>query len=296
MKEMFPASPKGADDYIRAHCPPRAKGSHKATHGRVFLACGSPAYTGAAALAAGGALYSGAGMTYLCAPAEVLAPARVRYPELICREGPPITEEPRAYPPLFEGANAILIGPGIGVAANGELAEMLLSLMHTAGPPLVLDADALNSLAAQGALPPGKPARAVIMTPHPMEFARLCGCSVEAVQADRVGHACRFAAEHGITLVLKGAGTVIAAPNGEYAVCPAGSPALAKAGTGDVLAGMLAAFLGQGMPPATAAYIAAYLHGRGGEELAREYGERGVLPSDLAAAAARVLCRILSHT
>lgn len=277
--------------YIRACFPARAKDSHKGSFGRAWLVCGSRLYTGAALLAAEGCLRMGAGLTYLAAPGEVTAAARMRLPELICRDMPKVTQEPAAYPPLLAEADAILIGPGIGQEGDvTAFADMIAALLSTRGAPVVLDADALNILARAGAREILRDARrAAILSPHPMEFARLTGLDIAAVQADRAGHACRFAAETGATILLKGAGSIVARPDGAYATVPSGTPALAKGGTGDVLAGMLTALLAQGLPPADAAFSAAYLHGKAGEELAAVYGERGVLPSELPAAAARAL-------
>ncbi len=283
-----------ASKYIRTCFPPREKNSHKGSFGRAWLACGSPLYTGAALLAAEGCLRMGAGLTYLAAPPEVTHAARVRLPELICREMPRITQEPVAYAPLFEEADAILIGPGIGGEGDAlAFSDMVFALLSTPGAPLVLDADALNLIARAGARDILRGVRrAAVVTPHPMEFARLTGQDVAAVQADRAGSACRFATETGVTVLLKGAGSIVARPDGVFATVESGSPALAKGGTGDVLAGMLTALLAQGLPPADAAFCAAYLHGKAGEAPAAVYGERGVLPSALAAAAARALNKI----
>ena len=245
---------------IRAALPPRKQDSHKGEHGRAALACGSPLYAGAATLAAEGALRMGAGFTYLYSVSEAVAAARARLPEVICREMP---------------AAAFLSGEGGAVG---------------------LDADALNLLSRHGARDILRGARrAVILTPHEMEFSRLSGLSLAEIKADRVGTACRFACDTGTTVLLKGAGSVIARADGSCSVCPSGSPALSKGGTGDVLAGMLVGLLAQGVAPADAAFISAYLHGEAGEVLADRYSERGILPSELPAEAASILCDILKR-
>lgn len=136
--------------------------------------------------------------------------------------------------------------------------------------------------------------RPVVLTPHPAEFARLCGLSTEEVQADRVAHATAFARATGAILLLKGNKTVLALPDGSYTVNPSGSAALAKGGTGDVLAGVLVGLLAGGMAPAEAAFAAAYLHGAAGETLAAQVSPYGVLPSELPAAIAREIARLLS--
>ena len=125
-----------------------------------------------------------------------------------------------------------------------------------------------------------------------MEFSRISGLSLSEIAADRVAAARRFAEESGTCVLLKGSGTVVTDPQGHVTVNPSGSTALSKGGSGDVLAGMLASLLAQGMMPYDAARLAAYLHGAAGEEEAARYSERGVLPSDLPRAAARVLCRL----
>ncbi|MBQ8858746.1 MAG: NAD(P)H-hydrate dehydratase [Clostridia bacterium] len=288
-----------ADAYIRAALPKRARDSHKGSFGRAVLACGSLLYAGAALLAAEGALRMGAGLTFLAAPHEVAFAARTRLPEVITRELPPITEAPAAYLPYFAEAGergAILIGCGIGGAADPNgFADMLRALLSETGAPVVLDADALNLLSRVGAADILRGARRpVLLTPHPLEFARLTGQEVADIQADRIGAACRFAADTGATVLLKGADSVIADGNG-YAVCPSGSPALSKGGTGDVLAGMLTALLAEGLPPFAATFAAAYLHGAAGEALARSYSEYGVLPSELPAAAAEILREITEN-
>ncbi len=296
---------------LAALLPSRPHEGHKGSFGRVSLVCGSPSYTGAAILAAAGALRMGCGLVFLYAPPEVTAPLRVALPEVIAREMPPVTEEGAAYLPILrdEAWDAILIGCGIGQtdhcgvpASPDAFAEMLDSLLVATGCPIVLDADALNLLAhacgVSGLTAAARLRRArrpVVITPHPMEFSRMSGLSLAEISADRVGVARRFANESGATLLLKGAGTVIASPEGEVAVNPSGSTALAKGGSGDVLAGMLASFLAQGIAPYAAARLAAYLHGIAGEEEAAVYSARGVLPSELPRAAARVLCRLEAH-
>ena len=282
--------------YIRALLLPRKQESHKGDHGRAALACGSSLYAGAALLAAEGTLRMGAGLTYLYSSAETVAAARVRLPELICRVMPPITEDFDAYLPYVSTADACLVGCGIGQEGNtAAFCRAMVEFLSTRGGPAVLDADALNLLARQGAKDILKNAkREVILTPHEMEFSRLSGLSLEHIHADRGGRACAFASEVGVTVLLKGADSVIARRDGGFTVCPSGSPALAKGGTGDVLAGMLVGLLAGGLAPEAAVFAAAYLHGEGGEALSHRYSERGILPSELAGASAEILCEILT--
>ena len=156
--------------------------------------------------------------------------------------------------------------------------------------PLVIDADGLNSLAMHQSeslsrLKNAK--RCVLLTPHPLEFARLAGCTVADVQADRIGSLLRFTEENRVTVILKGAGTLIASPDGRLTLNPTGSPALSKAGSGDTLAGAVAALLAQSLEMHDAASLAVYLHGAAGDRLSHEYSEYGVLPSQLPAAIGR---------
>ena len=190
------------------------------------------------------------------------------------------------------------MGCGIGQEGDGaKFCRAMGDFLATRGGAVVLDADALNLLSRHGARELLRAAkRPVILTPHEMEFSRLCGLPLTDIKADRTGCAVRFAADTGVTVLLKGPGSVIARPDGSFSVCPSGSPALAKGGTGDVLAGMLLGLLAQGTEPSDAAFLSAYLHGEAGEEQARIYSERGVLPSTLAATAATVLCDIFSES
>lgn len=272
--------------YVSSHLPPRPPESHKGSYGRAVLVCGSDRYRGAALLALGGTLRCGAGLTLLCAPASVTAAAVIAYPEAICL--------PReAASDAAASASAVLIGCGCG--QSEELYALLTACLTAPGCPLVLDADALNTLAAHGeeggALLAASP-RPVVLTPHPLEFARLSGMSVAQVQEDRTAAAAELAARLHATVVLKGAGTVVACPDGSVSRNTSGCAALAKGGSGDVLAGCITAFLAQGCRPEEAARIAVYLHGRAGETLAQTRSLYGVLPSELACAIAGEIAKL----
>lgn len=305
-KKITPQTPTRAEleAHLRTVLPARARASHKGSFGRVHLFCGSDTYTGAALLSAEGALRMGVGLTYLYTTQRTAAAARARLPELIIEEIPPIADAPAAaLPSLAAATGAILIGPGIGrLRADGSAADpeafcaMLSDLLSESGACVVLDADALNLLSdgvEDTAAFLAKSKREVVLTPHPLEFARLFRLSTATVQADRVGCAHAFAEKSGATVLLKGAGTVIASRGRAPTVNPSGGSALAKGGTGDVLAGMLTALLALGTPPFDAALAAAYLHGAAGDTLAATLSDYGVLPSELPAAAARELARVL---
>ena len=172
---------------------------------------------------------------------------------------------------------------GCGSGQSEGLWELVHALLCAEGGPLVLDADAINSLSLhreEGLKALKEAKRAVILTPHPMEFSRLSGLSISTVQKNRIVSARSFAKEHGCILVLKGAGTLVT-DGKELFINHTGSSALAKAGSGDVLAGFLASLVASGAEPIQAAALAPYFHGRAADTLAKEFSSFGVTPSDL---------------
>ncbi len=274
--------------------PRRPKNTHKGSFGRFLVLAGSQKYRGAAALATTAALRAGAGVVTLAASESVLDLALSRSPELLTLPMPDFDRMDRDdLKELFaasERASALLIGCGSG--ASVALGGFLWELFSTEGAPLVIDADGLNSLALHREESLHRLSRAkreIVLTPHPLELARLVGSTAEDIQAARIAAAESLAEKVGVTVVLKGAGTVIATPGELIVLNPTGSSALAKAGSGDVLAGMLGAFLAEGVSPHFAASLAVYLHGAAGDALAAELSEFGVLPSDLPHAAAKIL-------
>ena len=274
---------------IASLLPKRYANTHKGSYGHLLLLAGSPRYRGAALMAASAALRMGAGLCTLASCEEVLSAAAITMPELIlttlCDHSDILS--------LCEGKSAILLGPGSGV---GDItAERAYLLLSTEGAPLLFDADAINVLAsAEGRLRLSETKRRVILTPHPAEFARLIGADTATVQADRLVLARRFAQKHpNVTLVLKGAATVIT--EGEhFTVNTTGSPALAKGGSGDILAGAIASLLATGLSPYDAARIGVCLHGAAGDLLENRYSPLGVRPTDLPEAMAEALVRYLS--
>lgn len=269
----------------RALLPPRRADAHKGDAGRVLVVAGSRGKTGAAHLALLGALRGGAGLVTLAAREEVLPLALSGLPEAMSQPlagaGALGRGDLDALAAAASGASALVVGPGIPRGA--ETAALLRSLLEKARIPAVLDADALNALAESpkllAGLPPG-----IVLTPHPGEMARLVGKSADEVQQDRIGIAAAKAKEWGVTVVLKGARTVVAAPSGPPAVVPTGNAGMATGGTGDVLAGLVGALLAGGLPAASAARVGAFVHGRAGDLAARNHGQRGLLASDLARA------------
>ena len=282
------------DAALAASClPARKSDGNKGTFGRALLFCGSERYRGAACLAAEGALAGGAGLVELASCEAVVSLVLSRAPSVIGTAYAP--SGIGAYLPLQLTGKATAILVGCGSGASERLALSVFELLKTPGCPVVLDADALNSLALMrgGLLDTLRgAARPVVLTPHPLEFSRLSGLSLEEINADRVGVAQTFAKEYGVTLVLKGAGTVIASPNGEATVNTTGGSGLAKGGSGDVLAGLLVSLLAQGTAPYAASILAVYLHGAAGDALTEQYSPLGVRPDDLPREIARQAARL----
>ncbi|WP_434633912.1 NAD(P)H-hydrate dehydratase [Chromobacterium sp. CV08] len=240
----------------------RPRDSHKGSYGAVSIIGGAPGMLGAALLAGRSALAGGAGKVYLC-PLDDRLPVDPAAPELMIRPADQIAALP--------AADVLAVGPGLG---QQELAERLLELAIAAPCPLVLDADALNLIAADRGLAAAAAARRAptVLTPHPAEAARLLRLDTAAVQADRVQHARRLAVHFNCVVVLKGAGSLIVRPDGYYRLNTSGGPELAAAGQGDVLTGLIAALLAQDLPAFDAASLAVRLHGLAGDGYRREAG------------------------
>ena len=278
-------------DMVWNSLPKRPADSHKGTFGSVLAVAGSASYRGAAALAVEGALRTGAGIVTLASVEPVLAAVSARLPECClcpCEAGAAGGIAPENIPRIQrQKATVLLLGPGLGYtvqsAARAAETRMLAgTLLPGFAGSAVLDADGLN--AAADLLQAGKlphPQGDLILTPHPGEMARLTGCSAADINADREGTALRFAKAWDAVVVLKGARTVIAAPDGRCAVNPTGNPGLARGGSGDVLAGMTSALLACKLPAFEAAVCAVYLHGAAADRAAAKHGEAVMLPHDL---------------
>lgn len=257
---------------------PRQPDGHKGTYGHVLLAAGSLPMSGAGLLAARAALRAGCGLATWALPEALLPRMLGAVPELMLAPaadgGSGAWTEAAADDVLrlLESRDVLAVGPGLG-RFPGEAAFLRALWEGAASKPLVVDADALNILAAAGG-PAAWPRRdaATVLTPHPGEMSRLTGLGTAEVQRDRIGVARRFAAEHGVTLVLKGARTVIAAPDGRAFVNVTGHPGMATGGSGDVLTGIIAGLLAQGLDGVQAAAFGAYLHGLAGEQAAARRG------------------------
>jgi hydroxyethylthiazole kinase-like uncharacterized protein yjeF len=255
----------------------RPKNAHKGTFGHARFLAGSAEMPGAAVLALHAALRAGAGLVSWAAQEETLHNAPQRAAEIMLCLAKEKTPGGFAQT-LVDGVDALGIGPGLGQGAWAQ--EMVSATLSCAELPLCLDADALNILAQQPKLWQALKAPTVI-TPHPKEMARLSGLSVEAVEADRFGVARSFAAAHGCVVVLKGANTLVVAPNGHVRVIGAGNPGMATAGSGDVLTGIVTTFLAQGLETFDAAALGALVHACAGDRAAKAWGQTGLKAGDI---------------
>ena len=257
-------------DGLAGFFPLRPRDHHKGRNGHVLCIGGDHGGGGALLLAAEAALRAGAGLASLATRGAHVAAALARRPEVMAHAVEGVGE----LVPLLPRADVLAIGPGLGQDAWGH---GLLALALGQPQPRVLDADALNLLAANQ----WSPGAGDVLTPHPGEAARLLGTGVAAVQADRFGAAQALCDRFGATVVLKGAGSIVASPGAIPAVIGAGNPGMAVGGMGDLLTGAVAALLAQGFAPREAAIAGALLHAAAGDAAARDDGERGLLPSDL---------------
>jgi len=270
-------------EQMRLLIPARAVDAHKGDFGRVMVVAGSVGKAGAAVLCARGAMRAGAGLVTVASPRSC-QPTIAAHAAEYMTEG--LDETPggtvhfaAAAAVLGIDADVIVAGPGLG---RGEgVTTFVRELLDKYDGPLVLDADALNAFADEPSLLVGREGRDLIITPHPGEMARLVGCSVEALQADRIGIATDFAKRHKLYIVLKGYRTLVVTPDAKVFVNPTGCAGMATGGTGDVLAGMLAAWLAQLLDAEAACRLAVYLHGSAGELAAADHGEVSMTASDL---------------
>ena len=266
--------------------PDRNPWGHKGNFGKLLLLCGSRGYTGAAFFAAMGALRSGAGLVFLGVPESIYGIEAVKLNE------PVIFPLPDAGGRLSADAvpeilarlpqmDAVLVGPGLG-QSEGTLA-VVRAVLEKAECPVVVDADGINVLSAHRDLLRGRKSP-TILTPHDGEFARLGG----VIGEDRMAAAAALAEELGCVVLLKGHETCITDGTNGY-LNPTGNPGMAVGGSGDVLAGVITALLGVGLPPLEAAACGAWLHGAAGDRCAAELGQYGMLPTDMLSALPRLM-------
>jgi ADP-dependent NAD(P)H-hydrate dehydratase / NAD(P)H-hydrate epimerase len=273
----------------RALLPPRPRQGHKGTFGHLLAVAGSRGKSGAASLLARGALRSGVGLVTVACPASVQPLVARRQDEVMTE---PLPETPSGAlartaaakaRKLLEGRDALALGPGLGLAPETRAVVLALA---SAGAPAVIDADGLNALALGGARVMGRLVRLGaprVLTPHPGEAARLLGSTTKAVQADRLEAARSLARASGAVVTLKGHRTVVAAPDGRAALSASGNPGMGTAGTGDVLTGVVGAFLARGMSAWDSGRLAVWIHGDAGDRAAAELGEEALTAGDLLA-------------
>jgi NAD(P)H-hydrate epimerase len=271
-------------DWADSVLPLRRRDAHKGHFGRVAVIAGSVGMTGAAALCSTAALRMGAGLVTLGVPASLNDILEVKVTEVMTR---PLPETPartlslgarEAALGLAHEGDVVIMGPGL--SRHQETAALIRDLVSAIERPLVLDADGLNALAGDPSLLKVRRAPTVC-TPHPGEMGRLLGISADQVQRDRLGAARRAAADLRSVMVLKGARTVIAHPDGDARISPTGNPGMASGGTGDVLTGMIGGLLAQGAAPFDAASAAVFFHGLAGDYAAESRTERCLIAGDL---------------
>ncbi|MDR1629149.1 MAG: NAD(P)H-hydrate dehydratase [Oscillospiraceae bacterium] len=260
---------------LRQDFPPRAYDAHKGCFGHVLCVCGSYQMPGAAVLAAKAALSSGAGLVSAAFPSPAYPAITAHLVESVFlpvdanENGRFSARETEKILNAAQKASVVLLGCGMGT--DGDTASLTRAIIKNVTCPLILDADGINIVASD--IHMLKEAKGqIVMTPHPGEMARLCGTTTERVNENRQETAKAFAREHNVTLLLKGANTVIAAPDGTCYMNPTGVPALARGGSGDVLSGIIAAFAAQGLSPLRACVAGAYFHGAAAEGIHSRMG------------------------
>lgn len=277
-----PAAERWQRDRLPALLPSRRVNAHKGSSGHVLCVGGNHGSGGALLLSAHAALRSGAGLASLATRTVHVAAALARLPEAMCHA----VEDAQALRPLLQRASVVAIGPGLG---QDDWGRLLWRQVRDAGRPLVVDADALNLLAGEPqALPDA------VLTPHPGEAARLLGTSTADIQQDRFSAATALAGRFQCVVVLKGAGSLVAAPGRRPRLIAAGNPGMAVGGMGDLLTGIIAALRAQGLDAFDAAAAGVLLHGLAGDAAAGD-GARGLLPTDLLAPLRRLCNPEPSH-
>ncbi|MCL6459704.1 MAG: NAD(P)H-hydrate dehydratase [Gorillibacterium sp.] len=264
----------------------RQADTHKGTYGHVLIAAGTQKMSGAGILATRAALRTGCGLATWAMPSSLVRHMLGRLPEAMLVGMPDAGDgdwthvSAESLFALTAGKDALAIGPGLGRYTDDS--QWLRSIWESTTCPLLVDADALNMLAeAEDFSTWAKRKASTVLTPHPGEMARLCGLTTAEVQQDRIGIAQSYATRYGVTLVLKGAYTVIATPEGESYVNVTGNPGMATGGTGDVLSGIITSLLAQGLSATQAACTGVWLHGRAGDSAAAKRSTGKLLASDL---------------
>ncbi len=264
--------------------PQRDPAGHKTTFGYVAVISGSAGMTGAGAMASRACLRCGAGMVTFCLPESLNLALEAKLTEVMTYPLPETAAKTlsvdalKAVEPVLQKADVLAVGPGL--STHPETQKLVSSLIQKVNLPIVLDADGLNAMSGRIDVLRKRKA-ATIITPHPGEMARLTGLKVSEIMRNKPKVASRFANENGVVTVLKGAPTVVASPDGSTFINSKGNSALATAGSGDVLTGMIAGMLSQGLDSVEAAKTGVYLHGLAGDIMSDRYTEYGVVATDL---------------
>ncbi|MCU0664261.1 MAG: NAD(P)H-hydrate dehydratase [Myxococcota bacterium] len=280
------------DAFLRGKLKRRPPDSHKGTYGHLLVVAGTSGKTGAASMVGQAAMRCGAGLVTLATTEKAQPVLEAKCQEamvesLMERADSPLNDKTlKQISAVLDGKAAVALGPGLGTAPG--ISAMAVKLLQMCTVPAVVDADGINILAKDpsGA---GRINAPMVLTPHPGEMARLLNISIPHVQADRIGTARDAARRQGMVIVLKGANTVIADPDGRAFVNPTGNPGMSTGGMGDVLTGMIGAFLAQGIAPLDAALLGAYLHGKSGDLARDSEGEIALIAADVIAQLPRVL-------
>lgn len=273
-----------SDEIISSYLKPRDRDAHKGNTGHLFIVAGSPGKTGAAAMTAMAAMRAGAGLVTIGVPKSLNPVIEPMILEAMTCPLPENTEgflSESSFDAIMHnlaGKKCLAIGPGLGTDSSTK--KLVIKILRGSSLPVILDADGLNLLAGETGLLK-KLKVPVILTPHPGEMSRLTGKNISQIQEDRISCARDFALEFNVHLVLKGAGTVIAHPDGRVFINPTGNPGMASGGMGDILTGIIAGLVAQGYPAEEAVRIGVYLHGTAGDDLAESMGPFGFLASDV---------------
>lgn len=269
-------------EFLKDKIKSRPIDSNKGTFGNLLAICGSYGMAGAAMMAAMGALRSGVGLMRLAIPESIYPIAAVRLPECVFH---PIKTTDKTFSQsncsellkLSETASAVVLGCGMGW--NFFTSSVTERIVESCTVPMVIDADGLNCVSEHIDILNSAKAP-LIITPHPGEMARLTKTTIEEVQNNRIECACNFAKKYNVITVLKGSGTVVASPTGEYRVNTTGNPGMSTGGSGDILAGIVGSLLAQGYSPFDAACLGVFVHGLAGDITAKQQGMISMLPTD----------------
>ena len=273
-----------SDEMASLLLPQRNEDAHKGSVGHGIVFAGSPGKTGAAVMAGESSLKAGAGLVTLAGPKSIHDILEIKTLEIMTCPLPETKEKKlgtvsvKNALSLIDKKTAVALGPGIG--DGKETTAFVQEIIKNCAIPLVIDADGLNALAQDvTVLKEGK--GPIVLTPHPGEMSRLCGKSVKEINADRLGTALDFAKEHNVVLVLKGARTITALPDGKAFFNLSGNPGMATGGTGDVLTGLITGLLCQGLDIIDAAVLSVFIHGMAGDLACEEFGEEGLVAGDV---------------